>query len=137
MGFCCCVPGCKTGYASSKPVKKIPVFGFPKQEHSHNAWLKAIPRKNWTLSKWHKVCAKHFSEDDFVTSSTDRRKKRRESRKFAELQMVRLKSTAVPSIFPNLSQYLSSPRNTRKTTCSTSSARRKTCLLYTSDAADD
>ena len=89
-----------------------------------NTWLKAIPRKDWKLNRSHKVCAKHFHDDDFIKSSTDSWKKRREFRKSAELQFIRLKCTAVPSIFPKLPNYFNSPlRSSRKTTFGTSSAR--------------
>ena len=30
MGFCCCAPGCKTGYRSQKTSNEISVFDFPK-----------------------------------------------------------------------------------------------------------
>ena len=36
-----------------------------------NKCLKSIPRKNWTLSSCHKVCAKHFHENDLITKSTN------------------------------------------------------------------
>ena len=67
----CCVAECKTGYKSHKNHPKIALFQFPSKEVLKNKWLKSISQKNWTFSSSHKVCAKHFHENDLITKSTN------------------------------------------------------------------
>ncbi|XP_014679474.1 PREDICTED: uncharacterized protein LOC106819344 [Priapulus caudatus] len=79
----CCVPLCheRGGHA------------FPKSNQTrYIAWKKAVRRgeKNWSPSKHAVVCKQHFDDDDYMgntTSGTVRLQKR-------------LKSTAIPHIFP-------------------------------------
>ena len=44
---------------------------FPENEDLKQRWIKAIPRKNWTPTTSHKVCAKHFDKNDFITTLLD------------------------------------------------------------------
>ena len=113
----CCVPECKTGYKSCKTQEKIALFRFPKQEELQQRWLKAIPRQNWNSS--HRVCAKHFHEDDIQRVSIDTR-----GRTLHELKCPHLKPTATPMIFSKLPNYLSKPLPVpRPTSASTASSR--------------
>lgn len=96
MGYTCCVPGCRTGYRSSK--RKGRLFQFPSDPTLRNKWIAAIPRLNWTVSYNHRVCEKHFSPNDFVLFSIDSRKRKLGS---PSLLRTRLKSHAVPHLFPN------------------------------------
>ena len=120
----CCVPECKSGYKSVKKSEKISLFRFPKNEILRQKWIKAIPRKNWTLTENHRVCAYHFSEDDFIKTSADHRDSRKQARPNQDLQRIRLISTAVPHIFPSLPHYLSSNATASRPTTSSSSAAR-------------
>ena len=72
MVYTCCVPGCRTGYKSSKSSEKIPLFRFPHDDGIKELWIKAIPRKNWILSYTHRVCSKHFEQEDFLIQSIDK-----------------------------------------------------------------
>jgi hypothetical protein len=41
----------------------VAVFTFPKDENLKTQWLRNIPRKAWSPSKYSVVCAKHFVEN--------------------------------------------------------------------------
>ena len=91
MVYTCCVPGCKTGYKSNKTIEKISLFKFPVDESLKQLWIKAIPRKNWTLTYTHRVCAKHFHEEDFFADSIDKNVSRRDARDTERLKRSLLK----------------------------------------------
>ena len=66
----CCVPECKSGYKSAKSQnEKIQLFRFPTDASLQKQWISSIPRSNWKLTANHRVCSKHFTPDDFITSS--------------------------------------------------------------------
>ena len=44
MGRKCCVPGCRSGYASENPDPTISLHLFPKDDESRQKWIRAIPR---------------------------------------------------------------------------------------------
>ena len=123
MVYTCCVPGCNTGYKSCKTSEKIPLFKFPSDIDKKEKWIKSIPRHNWTLSSSHRVCKLHFNDSDFVQESCDKKDRRCNARATEKLQRLRLKSSAVPHIFPNLPQYLSKENPAPRSTAATSSAR--------------
>ena len=82
----CCMPACNSGYRSNKNRKKVAaLFQFPINSELCDIWYRAIPRKNWKVSKPHNVCAKHFHESDFKTTSTDTCGTRHKSRKILKL----------------------------------------------------
>ena len=56
----CCMPACNSGYRSNKNGKKAPLFQFSVNSELCDKWYRAIPRKNWKVSKPHKVCANTF-----------------------------------------------------------------------------
>ena len=120
----CCVPGCKTGYKSQKNSEKYSLFGFPADENLKQKWIAAIPRKNWVVSKNHKVCSRHFSSDDIQTTSIDSHDKRRCDRSSPTLQIQRLKQKAVPKIFPDLPKYLAVASSKPRSGLSSSAARQ-------------
>ena len=123
MVYTCCVPECNTGYRSAKNVEKIAMFRFPSDEEFCRKWIKAIPRKNFNVTNSTRICAKHFTEDDFETTSTDQCKSRQQKRDQALLKRLRLKSTALPHVFPGLPKYLSKAPAHKRTSGATSSAR--------------
>ena len=61
-------------------------------------WINAIRRKNGNLTKFTKICAKHFSDDDFEMASTDKCQSRQNKRGTQQLKRTRLKANAVPHI---------------------------------------
>ena len=65
--------------------------------------MRAIPRDDWEPTSSSGVCKRHFKPADLVLERTDtneRRKKKREP-------LARLKSDAIPTIFPDCPAYLS------------------------------
>jgi THAP domain/Transposase protein len=102
----CCVPGCKSNYKSTLNAGGQPVstFSIPKDDILRGKWLKAIPRDNWSPSQYSVVCCLHFPETDIVKEDIFLLPD-------GTLQKIptktRLRPEAVPSIFPNLPQYLS------------------------------
>ncbi|KAH6932452.1 hypothetical protein HPB50_006053 [Hyalomma asiaticum] len=96
------VPGCTTGYKSSK--KKHALFGVVKDEALFAQWRRAIPRADKLLQENSAVCELHFDE-------------RYISRHFEHTvngDIVRIERArplllpgAVPTQFPNLPHYLS------------------------------
>lgn len=108
----CCIPGCKGNYDSTlKSNNYASVFLFPKNEELRKKWLAAIPRKNWTPTKYSAVCSFHFAENDIqryekivCTNNTIEN---------VLLCRPKLVENAVPSIFPNVSTY--SRHETKKT----------------------
>ena len=124
MVYTCCIPGCTSGYRSNKSSEKVSLFRFPKDKLLQKKWISAIPRKDWNLTNAHRVCAKHFCEEDFQTLSNDKCINRRKNRTSQSLQQIRLKKTAIPRIFSGLPKYLSSePPVPCSTTASSASAR--------------
>lgn len=86
----CVVPGCKSNYASTS--EAISTFSFPKDHQIKQKWINAIHRANWQPTNSSSVCAIHFREPDFQLSG--------------KYKKARLVYDAVPSVFPNLPQYL-------------------------------
>ena len=125
MVYTCCVPGCKTGYTSCKNEEKIGLFKFPSSEEFRQKWIAAIPRKNWQVTKTTKISAKHFTDEDIENQSTDLHDKRRTDRPTQTLKRLKLKSTAIPRIFPNLPKYLSLTIPKERSKVSTSAARQE------------
>ena len=112
----CCVPGCHTDtgqlstYEDSQGnIIKASVHKFPlKDAFLMRAWLRAISRDNFEPNEKSVVCSRHFNESDFVTESTDKKKSRRSKRETLSNKRRRLKSGAVPSIFPHYPSYKAS-----------------------------
>ncbi|KAJ8913020.1 hypothetical protein NQ315_002035 [Exocentrus adspersus] len=62
---CCFVPGCKSGYKSSKGIKAS-IFSAPKNLEILEKWRRAIPRGDKVLSEQHFVCELHFHSEDVI-----------------------------------------------------------------------
>lgn len=58
----CCVPQCHSRYKTNH------FFKFPNSEKLKDKWVKNIPRKTWTPTKFSRVCDVHF-EPKFVLKS--------------------------------------------------------------------
>ena len=100
MPYKCCVPGCSTGYASQQQESDVSLHKFPGDEALCEEWLRKIPRKDFVPTKNSRVCAVHFSANDFITERMDSKTKRNISR--GERIRRTLRENSVPSIFPNL-----------------------------------
>ena len=73
MGYKCCVFGCSSGKDSEKKKRyenqtkeeEISVFSFPDEEKEpelRRKWIRFVNRKDWSPTKFSKVCEKHFDE---------------------------------------------------------------------------
>ncbi|XP_055928658.1 uncharacterized protein LOC129959790 [Argiope bruennichi] len=113
MPSACCVPNCKSNYTKNSP--NISVFSFPKDENTRRAWISAIKRDNFVPTKYSKVCAKHFPENQFLTVREAFNTSTGELIQ-VPMEYKRLVPGAVPSIFPNLPSYFSSESKARRET---------------------
>ena len=105
MGRKCCVPKCRSGYSLTKSntndeKQSISVFSFPENQELRRKWMRAIPRDNWELTSNSGVCKQPFKPDDLALERTDT-KMNGEKRKKNLLALIRLKSDAISTIFPN------------------------------------
>uniref|UniRef100_G3MTB3 THAP-type domain-containing protein n=1 Tax=Amblyomma maculatum TaxID=34609 RepID=G3MTB3_AMBMU len=94
----CCAPNCKSNYDVKGP--RVRVYRFPRDQKKRAAWTKALARENFTPSLHTVVCEKHFVPSDFIRTSTytDVQTGRVIE---VRLERLRLKQSAVPSVFPS------------------------------------
>ncbi|KAH7953612.1 hypothetical protein HPB49_010597 [Dermacentor silvarum] len=99
----CCVPRCRGNYTGDM---KVHVFKFPRDQALRDAWIRAVPRENLTVTEHSRVCELHFMDEDIIRDAThtDQATGRVMT---VPLSHVRLRPDAVPSKFPNHSSYLS------------------------------
>ena len=86
-------------------------------------WLKNNPRKDFTPTKYSKLCSKHFEEADFTEYSQDSNVRR--TKVPTRLKQRCLKPDAVPTLFPEAPRYLRKPKRIRiRKTTATAEGRR-------------
>ena len=125
MPYKCVAPGCISGYVNNDN-PNIVLFQFPDERtypQQRALWISKVPRANWQANKKRNLylCEKHFHPDDIRSNSVDKRRKRA-----TPLKRKRLKDGVVPTIWPNLPDYLSPPPvSARPTSIATSEARQK------------
>ncbi|KAH9374829.1 hypothetical protein HPB48_015762 [Haemaphysalis longicornis] len=102
----CCAPNCKSNYDAKG--SSVRVYRFPTDPQRRAAGTKAVCREDFTPSKHTVLCENHFVPTDFVRSATYTDV---QTGKVVEvpLERVRLKETAVPSVFANCPKYMSRP----------------------------
>ena len=131
MPYKCAALNCRTNCNPNDGTKEenhISMHVFPLEDPDRlRQWVQRLHRKNFTPTKYSRICSLHFKSDDFEKESTDkniaRKRKRFDSRQKAKRT---LKSTAVPSIFTGLPSYLTSNVcNERPTKHATTSARNE------------
>ena len=126
----CCVTGCRSNYEKAEGY--VLIFKFPCDENLRKLWLKKIPRKNWTPGPQAVVCEVHFDEK-FISKIEEYIDKDGQKKTFPRKRPV-LSSNAVPTIFPNLPQYLSSSSGAERTN---PEKRRKLVLEHHEKAVDE
>ena len=118
MGWKCCVPACRSGYAKSS--ESVSFHSFPKSVGMREVWLKAIHRSDFVIASYSRVCSRHFVKSDFKTVSADCNPTRLKSTEPLKLNL--LKPGSVPSIFCGQPFYLTKnkvePRKTKSATAS-------------------
>ncbi|KAH6920993.1 hypothetical protein HPB50_028016 [Hyalomma asiaticum] len=99
----CCVPRCRGNCTGDT---KVHVFKFPRDQALRDAWIRAVPRENLTVTENSRVCELHLMDADIIRDAThtDQATGRVMT---VPLSHVRLRPDAVPSKFPNYSSYLS------------------------------
>lgn len=107
-----CVPGCNGNY-SADDTSKVHVFKFPTNEEVKQKWLTALRRKNFVSSKHSVMCHRHFAKSDieFTTAAVDWKTGKTIT---VSLEKPRVKSGAVPCIFPQYASYFSKQINYRE-----------------------
>ncbi|XP_040575184.1 uncharacterized protein [Lepeophtheirus salmonis] len=136
----CCCPGCRTGFP--KPKKKIlqkhseencveakhSLHVLPKDPELLKIWIKAIRRENFEPNKYTRICSKHFPKSAFILERRDTNSTR--NKKSGPIQRNKLKSDAIPTIFPDIPKHLQKKTfPERKTTLATSDSRLKQEIL--------
>ncbi|CAL1299448.1 unnamed protein product [Larinioides sclopetarius] len=106
----CSVSACRGNYDEAN---KVAVFSFPNDENLRAQWLRAIPRKDFKVTKNSKVCEKHFKDGEVLRLSTFYIEKTGETIS-APMKRPKLKQNAVPSIFPGCPLYMSSSSTVRE-----------------------
>lgn len=84
------------------------VYRFPKDPEQRAAWTRAVARNSFMPTKHTVLCEKHFLPSDFRRTATYMNT---QTGKVIEvpLERLRLKDSAVPSVFANCPKYTSRP----------------------------
>ena len=102
----CCAINCRSGYTGENKGPDVTFHSFPLHDKQLlEGWLKRIARKDFTPTKYSRLCSLHFKPEDFVTESTDQQIRRRKNRSSALLVKKRLKGDVLPSIFKDVPLY--------------------------------
>ena len=112
---------------------------------THSLWIVCyaksgfVPTRGKILCrlKHSRICSLHFRDSDFVDEHCDSNTTRRKNLSSSQLKHRHLQKDAVPTIFPNLPCYLSSPGVTPRTylsDCSVSSRSSTAGRQETGDA---
>jgi hypothetical protein len=106
----CCAFGCKSGYKGHSVTAgiRLTFHSFPRDKDLCVKWVRAISRKDFTPSKYSRVCSLHFRDTDFIEAHDDSNSTRNKKYANAQLECRYLRKDAVPSIFPNAPSYMSS-----------------------------
>ena len=97
----CSAINCRSGYTGENTDPNITFHSFPLQNQPLlKIWLKRLARKDFTPTKYSRLCSLHFTSDDFSDQNS-----RREKRRNCTLAKRRLQKDACPSIFKNLPTY--------------------------------
>ncbi|KAH7976469.1 hypothetical protein HPB52_014429 [Rhipicephalus sanguineus] len=79
---------------------------FPRDQVLRNAWIRAVPRENLTVTENSRVCELHFMDEDIIRVATHT--EQATGRVLTvPLAHVRLRPDAVPSKFPDYPSYTS------------------------------
>ena len=115
----CIVFGC-----SNTQEKGVSLFKFPTESKLRKTWTSQVQRTRdkWKgPSKYSAICCEHFTEDCFELTSVT-------SRKLGIKMKQRLKSTAVPTIFPRPPSSTTVPK--RLCTSSAFEKRERAWVTY-------
>ncbi|KAH8036243.1 hypothetical protein HPB51_020914 [Rhipicephalus microplus] len=136
----CFAPGCSSGYVSSRRSgQRVSLFSVPKEPERLKAWQRAVPRAYQVLDASSRICELHFDEQYIVRSF-------KHTINSVTVTILRnrpvLTSDAIPTVFPNLPQYLSKKapqkRKSKTSTCGlpVKSPRHETSNAACTDEVD-
>ena len=101
----CAAINCRSGYSGDSKNPNVTFHSFPlNNEELSKIWLKNIARKDFTPTKYSRLCSLYFKAEDFKESS-DQTQSCKNRRKNVKLLNRRLKKGAIPTIFKNLPSY--------------------------------
>ncbi|KAG0434995.1 hypothetical protein HPB47_018742 [Ixodes persulcatus] len=63
----CCVPRCRGNYTVDT---KVHVFKFPKDQTLRDAWIRAVPREDLSVTENSRVCELHFGHADIIREAS-------------------------------------------------------------------
>jgi len=116
--------GCKSGYDSQVADDNVTFHTFPTDPEIRDKWIRANPRNDFVPTKYSRLCSLHFQPSDFIHVRSDTNHRRLKI--LSENRQRRyLKQDAVPSMFPNAPEYLSTPVRTPRTTRKAASGSRR------------
>ena len=102
----CCAINCRSGYTGENKDPDVTFHSFPLHDKQLlQGWLKRIARKDFTPTKYSRLCSLHFKPEDFVKESNDQQIRRRKNRSSALLVKKPLKGNVLPSIFKDVPSY--------------------------------
>ena len=102
----CCAINCRSGYTGESKDPDVTFHSFPLHDKQLlQGWLKRIARKDFTPTKYSRLCSLHFKPEDFVKESNDQQIRRKKNRSSALLVKKRLKGNVLPSIFKDVPLY--------------------------------
>ena len=90
------------------------------------AWHKWLARKDFTPTKYSKLCSIYFTPEDFVAESNDQSNRRKRKRESTKLMRKCLKNDTHPTIFTNLPSYYTYERESRRFGLSSLTSRHET-----------
>ena len=126
MVYKCTALNCRSGYDGENKDSTLTYHAFPLQDQKLlQVWLKRLARKDFTPSKYSKLCSLHFASDDFIVKSNDLNNRRKRKRESTKLVRRRLKDDAVPSILNGLPSYYTPKSELRRSGLSASSSRHE------------
>ncbi|CAG9790623.1 unnamed protein product [Diatraea saccharalis] len=103
----CCVLSCKN-YSDrrSDAMDGITFHVFPSDDNLKQQWMTKINRRDWTPTKYTKICSCHFNEEDFVMTKKGLRKLKKGTLPSLKLDISvnrRLLEPTIPSLEPTTS----------------------------------
>ena len=106
MVYKCSALNCRSGYNSEKTDVSVTFHSFPlNNKDLLLLWLKRMARKDFSPTKYSKLCSLHFKTEDFIVHSVDKPTRRQKKRTNSFLGRKRLKNDAVPSVFQDIPKY--------------------------------
>ena len=83
----CYLPGSRAGYDSVKPKRRVAMIQVPTETFLRLNGL-MLYQKNLCVAASMRVCANHFSADDFESESQDKRSRRWKTRESPKLKRL-------------------------------------------------